>query len=518
MPLSIGYKLVSMKLFKQNERAAGSEGNGGPSQDGQPSGSAQKASTQRGNVVSIFGRGKDRRTKHELEFLPAAIEIVETPPSPIGRAIGLVLIVVFCVALLWAWLGTVDIVAVAHGKIVPSGRTKVIQPFETGVVRSIYVHDGQSVRAGDVLVALDPTITQADVGRLKDDFLAAEVDVARLRAAASGNVDPSGDFVAPKGATPSMVESYRDLLMSQAAEQKAKLALIDRQEMQKRAERETVEATIKKLQATIPILQQRVDVRKQLYDKALGSKLTYLSDLEKLVAKQQDLEVQRSRHHETEEAIDALKEAHAKAVEEYRRGIYDELTKAEQKVASLRQDVIKAEERAKLQRLTSPVDGTVQQLAIHTVGGVVTAAQALMVIVPKESKLEVEAMVSNRDIGFVHEGQTAEIKVDTFNFTRYGFLHGKVTSISSDSITRALPQARANAGNLHTSSSEPKGQELVYAARVSLDRTTMRVDDKTVNLSPGMAVTVEIKTGSRRVISYLLSPIFRYKQESFHER
>ena len=144
MPLSIGCKLVSMKLFKQNERAAGSEGDGGPSQGGQPSGSAQKASTQRGNVVSIFGRGKDRRTKHELEFLPAAIEIVETPPSPIGRAIGLVLIVVFCVALLWAWLGTVDIVAVAHGKIVPSGRTKVIQPFETGVVRSIYVHDGQS--------------------------------------------------------------------------------------------------------------------------------------------------------------------------------------------------------------------------------------------------------------------------------------------------------------------------------------------------------------------------------------
>ena len=315
-----------------------------------------------------------------------------------------------------------------------------------------------------------------------------------------------------------MVESYRNLLLSQAAEQKAKLALIDRQEMQKRAERETVEATIKKLQATIPILQQRVDVRKQLYDKALGSKLTYLSDLEELVGKQQDLKVQRSRHHETEEAIDALKEAHAKAVEEYRRGIYDDLTKAEQKVASLRQDVIKAEERAKLQRLTSPVDGTVQQLAIHTVGGVVTAAQALMVIVPKESKLEVEAMVSNRDIGFVHEGQTAEIKVDTFNFTRYGFLHGKVTSISSDSIARALPQARANAGNLHTSSSEPKGQELVYAARVSLDRTTMRVDDKTVNLSPGMAVTVEIKTGSRRVISYLLSPIFRYKQESFHER
>ena len=166
------------------------------------------------------------------------------------------------------------------------------------------------------------------------------------------------------------------------------------------------------------------------------------------------------------------------------------------------------------------VDGVVQQLAVHTIGGVVTPAQALMTIVPLESHLEIEAMVSNRDIGFIEAGEGAAIKVDTFNFTRYGLLHGKVLSISHDAITRDTPQDKTTnkSQGAESSSSEPKGQELIYAARVSLDRTQMQVEDKLVNLSPGMAVTVEIKTGSRRIISYLLSPLLRYKQESLRER
>ena len=161
--------------------------------------------------------------------------------------------------------------------------------------------------------------------------------------------------------------------------------------------------------------------------------------------------------------------------------------------------MIKAEQRTKLQKLTAPVDGVVQQLAVHTVGGVVTPAQALLVIVPSDSQLEIEAMVSNRDIGFVHAGQEAEIKVDTFNFTRYGLLHGKVLSVSQDAIIRDKPQDQPDdrGAGAPNDSSEPKGQELIYSARVSLDRTQMQVDDKMVNLSPGMAVTVEIKTGSR---------------------
>jgi hemolysin D len=129
-------------------------------------------------------------------------------------------------------------------------------------------------------------------------------------------------------------------------------------------------------------------------------------------------------------------------------------------------------------------------------------------------------MVSNRDIGFVHPGQEAEIKIDTFNFTRYGLLHGQVLSVSQDAIIRDQQQERANDRRLglQNESSEPRGQELNYSARVSLDRTQMRIDDRMVNLSPGMAVTAEIKTGSRKIMSYLLSPLLRYRQEMLRER
>jgi hemolysin D len=470
--------------------------------------------------IIAFPQRQVRHSQHELAFLPAALEITETPPSPIGRAIGATVIALFCLALAWASFGSVDIVATAPGKIIPSGRTKVIQPFETGVVRTIHVRDGQSVRAGDVLIELDPTMSEAEVGHLKGDLVAAQLDVARLRAALAQDANPIEQFQPPKGASPTLIEMHRQFLLSQSAEQNAKLAELERQQAQKDAERATISATIAKLEATIPIVQQRVDVRRSLYDKALGSKLTYLTELQDLIGQEKDLLVQKSRYREADAAVAALAESRTKAEAEYRHKLFDDLAKAEQKAAGVAQDVIKAEQRTKLQLLTAPVDGVVQQLAVHTKGGVVTPAQALLVVVPVDSHLEIEAMVSNRDIGFVHVGQRAEIKVDTFSFTRYGLLHGEVLNVSQDAITREKPQDKSNekAPGAETTTSEPKGQELNYAARVSLDRTQMQVEDKFVNLSPGMAVTVEIKTGSRRIISYLLSPLVRYKQEVLRER
>jgi hemolysin D len=226
--------------------------------------------------------------------------------------------------------------------------------------------------------------------------------------------------------------------------------------------------------------------------------------------------VQKSRLQEQAAAIAAITEARAQTAAEFRRTLFSELVEAERKASGLGEDLVKATQRTQLQALIAPVDGAVQQLSVHTIGGVVTPAQALLVVVPSDSHLEVEAMLSNRDIGFVHPGQDVEVKVDTFPFTRYGLIHGRVVSVSQDAIARDKP-ADKTAG-LESTSSEPKGQELVYSARISLDRTQMQVEENLVNLSAGMAVTVEIKTGSRAVITYLLSPLLRYKQESLRER
>lgn len=460
-----------------------------------------------------------RRREEETAFLPAALEVLERPPSPVGRATGMTIILLFCTALVWATLSRVDVVATAPGKIVVNGRTKVIQPAETGVVRAIHVRDGAMVKAGDVLIELDPTITAAELDHVRSDLVAAQLDSARLRAAL-GPGDPIAEFAPPIGASQQAIDLQRQFLASQMTEHATKLSELDRQLAQKKAESETIAATISKLDATIPLLEERVNVRKYLYDKAIGSKITYLTEAQDLVGQQHDVLVQQSRLREAEAGTATLAEARSKAEAEFRRTLYDDLSKAEQRAAGLTQDMIKAEQKAKLQILTAPVDGVVQQLAVHTIGGVVTPAQTLAAVVSLNPDFEIEALVSNRDIGFVVPGQTVAIKVDTFNFTRYGLLNGRVLSISRDAIIRDRREdgAKDQSGGAEMSSSEPKGQELIYAARVSLDRTSMEVEGRTVQLSPGMAVTVEIRTASRRIISYLLSPLMRYNQEILRER
>jgi hemolysin D len=309
---------------------------------------------------------------------------------------------------------------------------------------------------------------------------------------------------------------HRQFLISATSEQSAKLSELDRQASQKAAEQQTVAANIAKLQATIPLLQERVDTRKYLSDKGLGSKLVYLTEDQDLVGQQQDLLIQQSKMNEADASLAALKETRARTAAEFRRTTYDELAKAEQKAAGIVQDVIKAQRRTSLQELTAPVDGVVQQLGVHTVGGVVTPAQPLAVIVPTGSQLEIEATLANDDVGFVHEGQDVEIKVHTFNFTRYGLLQGRVLSVSSDAVQRDGGEDKSRGQD--TKEGGQQGQDLVYMARISLDRQQMKADGRSYDLGPGMAVTAEVKTGSRRIIGYLLSPIAKYEHDVLRER
>lgn len=467
-----------------------------------------------------FLKAPRARNRQELAFLPAALEIVETPVTPFAGAIGASIIALFCIALVWASFGRIEIVATASGRIIPSGRSKVVQPFETGVVRAIHVRDGEVVKAGDILIELDPTMNEAELKHFQSDLLSAELEVARSNAALSENPLDSASFIAPRAASGEQVAIQRQYLARQIEEQQAKEAALDKQKAQKQAELETARALIRKFEAMLPILEERVEIRHALYNHETGSKVNYLEAMQAYVETNQEFLVQRSRAQEAEAAVAALVESQAQSKAEFKRSRYGDLVEAKRKVAGLREDVIKATQRTGLQSLTSPVDGVVQQLAVHTVGGVVTPAQSLLVLVPADAGLEIEAMLRNRDIGFIHAGQEVSIKIDTFDFTRYGLLHGKVTNVSQDAIIRDDPSAKdeTRAIPISSASSDPRGQELVYAARISLDHTRMKVDENMINLSPGMTTTIEIKTGSRSVISYLLSPLLRYGQESLRER
>lgn len=440
------------------------------------------------------------RLPHEAQFLPAALELQETPVSPLPRATMWLLMVFAAVALLWAIFGHMDVVAVAHGRIVPNDRTKVIQPIDTATVKAIRVSDGQTVTAGQVLVELDATSTAADTTRIANDLVTARLQVARAKALLAAIASGKSPVLAglPE-IDPSRLAQEQRVLDGQYGEYLAKLARIDADISKREAELRSTQEVVRKLEQTVPIARQRAQDFKDLVEKNFISKHGYLEKEQIRIEQEADLATQRSRIKELAAALQEGRSQRLALVAETKRLALDGLNEAEQKVIAYGQEFIKAESRGRLMTLTAPVDGTVQQLAIHTVGGVVTEAQQLMMIVPKDNPIEVEAYVENKDIGFVNPGQEAVVKVETFPFTKYGTIDAKVTSVSNDAVN-----------------DEKRG--LIFPARVNLARATIPVENKTVNLSPGMAVTVEVKTAKRRVIDYFLSPLLQYKDESLRER
>jgi hemolysin D len=469
-------------------------------------------------VTAARGRADTAR-----QFLPAALEILETPASPAGRMIGATIILFFAIAVAWAVFGHVDIIATAQGKIVPTGRTKTIQPLEAGTISAIHVQDGSSVTAGQILIELDRTVTQAERKRVAQDLVSSQLDVARLGALRDhfDSLSEAIALAAPAGASDADLSRTRFAMQAQAAEQLAKLASISQQIEQKLAEAQSISAAIAKIDASLPLVEESATVRRKAMEIQYGNRIAYLEAQTRLVEQQSERTIQQRKLIEIEAARKALVRQLDQTKSGFERQAFSDLSDAQKKVDEFSQDLVKAERKLDEQTLRSPIDGTVQQLALHTVGGVVTPAQQLMQIVPTDSHIEAEAMIPNRDIGFVSAGQAAEIKIDTFNFTRYGLLHGKVISVSQDAVVRDKPNAKSAAskpGGALSDSSEPEGQELVYSARVSLDGARMQIEDKLVNLAPGMAVTVEIKTGTRRIIEYLMSPLLRYRQESLRER
>ena len=431
----------------------------------------------------------------DAEFLPAILEIQDRPASPFGRAVVLTIVAVFASAIVWASVGHIDIVAVAQGKIIPSGSSKIIQPLETGVVSAILVRDGQVVKKGQVLVELDPTQTDAEQERLSNEHRSAKMESARLQALIAGRQN----LTTPEGTDPTVAALHQRMLRQQLTQYEARVDATRLIIEQRKAALQATQATIARLESTVPMQEQRAHAYKQLVDQEFVSQMEYLAAEKQRIEETQELAKQRELLGQDVAAVAEAHKNHQAMTSEFQQTHMGELTTSETKSASLAQEVVKAGKRQRLQKLTTPIDGVVQQLAIHTVGGVVTPAQQLMVVVPQQHQLEIEAWVENKDIGFVKEGQSVEIKVEAFPFTRYGLIEGSMLSISND----AVPLEKG---------------ALVYAARVSMARSTIQVEDKLVNLSPGMTVSVEIKTGHRRLIEFFLSPLLKYGQESIRER
>lgn len=431
------------------------------------------------------------------DFASAAGGVRSRRPTRTASMITLAICGMAAIALIYASLAKMDVVVSAQGKIIPTGKSKVVQPLEAGIVRQIYVRDGQKVKAGDVLIELDPTTTAADRDRLQRDHWEARAEVQRLTALLNGKVTLPGI----EGLPEDIARTQQVLLASALAEQRAKVAALDAEIARKRADREGAAASLEQIRASLPLVTRKNDMREELVKTGHIAETGLIETRLELISLKKELALQTNRLAEASAGLNAAQQQRAQAVAEFSARHSAELAEESRKAATAELELVKATQRRDLQILRAPIDGIVQQLAVTTVGGVVTQAQPVATVVPGNTALEVDAQVQNKDIGYVKPGQRVITKVETFDFTRFGYIEGEVQWVGTDAIN---------------------DQKLgpIYPVRIKLDTTATpnSVNGRKGALTPGMTVTADIRVDERRMISYFLSPLLRYKDEALRER
>jgi hemolysin D len=452
----------------------------------------------------------------ERAFLPAALEIIETPPSPLGRVFALSICGFFATAAVWAYVGFVDIVAVASGKTVARSRTQVIQPLEPATVAAIRVHEGAKVAAGDILLELDPTAASAEVVKAAHDLTQAHLDVARLNALL-GNT--SEETIA-RISDADVQETQRTLAQYQAQrdELAARQRQIEREMSEKSADLIAANTLFERAKTSLPLAEEKAEIRRRVSEMQYGSRLAYLEAQQQLLDARSELEVQKERVAAASAVLEGLERKKAELAATFRKAMLADLSRALTDEAAAHEALAKANHRKDLETLRAPIAGTVQQLTVRSVGGVVTPAQELMVVVPTDDAIDIEAVIPNREIGFIAPGQDVEIKVDAFPFTRYGLLHGTVVAVSRDAETGAPRAAPIGSERPADQASAIEADHLIYTARIAVVGAALRVNGQPAQLLPGMTVRAEIKTGERRVLDFLLSPLEEYAHDSLRER
>ena len=430
-------------------------------------------------------------------FSSAALALQIRPPSYVVRMVTLGICAMTAIGLLFASFAKMDIVISAQGKVIPAGKSKVVQSLEAGVVRAVHVRDGQTVKAGDVLIELDPTSTGADRDRLQREYWSAQAEVLRSTSQLAGKID-----FASSAAMPSEIKANQlSMLQGRMEEQQAKMAAMEADLSKRKADVEAIQTNITQLKNSLPLIAQKYQMREELAKTGHIAQMAVLDSKLELINAEKELAVQGSRLKESTANYQAALDQQSQAMAEFRARTSTELVEAVKKRDAAQQEYIKANQRWTQQTLRAPIDGVVQQLAVTTVGGVVSAAQPLLTVVPENTPLEIEAQVVNRDVGHLRVGQQVINKVETYDFTRYGYIDGEVLWVGTDAV-------------------QDQKLGLVYPVRIKLAQTETvhSVNGRKGLVTAGMNVTADIRTDERRMIEYLLAPMLRYKQEALRER
>lgn len=437
---------------------------------------------------------RPNRTPEEAEFLPAALSVQDTPVSPMMHWGMRGIAIFFVLALAASIVFKIDVVVSAQGVLIPSGHVKTIQALESGVVRRIAVSEGQKIKAGDILVELFSPGVSTDSARFLAERDAALLELTRLQSL----LDLLSDKSVPEKNHDLDAESG-ELLNIRYREFLDKKARADAEVAKREAELSSATESLNKVRESIPRLSIKAADYKELEADGYVSRHSALDQAQLLADARADAVILRSRVSEVRASLNEAKQARLSLISEIRRTALEQQRDNRLRLATAEQELAKYQHRDELMLIRSPIDGEVSNLMTYTVGGVVAAAQTLMSIVPEGSSIEVEAVVDNKDIGHVTKGQPAQVKVESFPFTRYGLLSGEVLGITASALN-----------------DEKKG--LIYKARIALPDDITRRQMFPYPLVSGMNATVEMHIGKRRVIEYFLSPLMVSVAEAARER
>lgn len=443
----------------------------------------------RGGVGSVFGS--------RSEPLPEVRKaLIEDAPRLVRLTIwGLVAFVLFLV--LWAHFAIVDEVTRGEGKAIPSSRLQKIQNLEGGIVAELFVREGQIVEAGDPLLRLDDTRFASNVGETEADRLALAARVERLSAEVEGR-----DLAMPENVlrdAPSLADSERALFESRRDQLRAEIGGLEEQLAQRRQEVREMSSKQEQFRSSLALLRKEIAMSEPLVSSGA------ISPVEVLRLKRAEVE-SRGQLDATTLALPrahaAIKEIESKIGEtrgRFRSEALTQLNEARTELSKLKSTGKALEDRVRRTLVTSPVRGVVQQMLVSTIGGVIQPGSDIVEIVPLDDTLLVEAKVRPQDIAFLHPGQEAMVKFSAYDFTVYGGLKAELEHISADSIT------------------DEDGNSF-FLIHLRTDKSHLGSDEKPLLIIPGMMASVDIITGHKSVLSYLLKPIIRAKAEALRER
>ena len=418
--------------------------------------------------------------------------IMQTPVKARGL-LYLVTIVLFLLVV-WSYFAEIDEVAKGDGKVIPSQQLQVLQSYDGGIVQDILVREGQTVEAGQVLLKVDPTRFLSSLEENTTQFAALAAKVQRLSALTQGDVLRFNRELREQA--PTIVDNERKLYNSNLAELDEVAAGSDSRIMQRRQDVEEERANLSQYQNVLSLSKKELSVTKPLLASGAVSEIEILRlerqivELEGNITKSK-VAIERGLN-AIEEEIIKKEEARLKLVNRWNQ----ELTEATAEMATLQQSQTSLEDVVSQAALRSPINGTVQRLLINTIGGVITPGSAVVELVPQDDQLIVEAKVSPKDIAFIREGQQAILKFSAYDFTIYGGMSAEVQHISADAITN-------------------EKDETYYLVRLE---TKKSIADEALDILPGMIVQVDILTGKKTVLNYILSPLFNVTASALRER